>query len=294
MRKIEKRSIDLSTGVDGVNDASLAITHTPLNYIPVGGSNLKHHLAGIDDILASAIGGGTAIDKKKSTVWVNEAVLTVDPTPIDTIRYVRARAFCDSQENWQLEFGVAVTCPSISRTTFTLTLGGVDFGSTSVQPVGVIVDGAQPSIAGWTFGSTLTAGHADASYTGYYFYGSVSLASKPTWADAHLDPTNEFAVTFADNSIPGAKIKNNSISPAKLMEGVDSYTEMTYDTGKLIDVDVWETSGKTTLLVNTHFTYDVDVLVGITKTDYLRETIVEKTFTYDIDGTLLHVVRVAV
>ena len=64
------------------------------------------------------------------------------------------------------------------------------------------------------------------------------------------------------------------------------YRELTYTSGDLTQVDVWEDSGKATKLFTRVLTYTLGNLTQVLTTDNLTSSTQTKILTYDIDGDL--------
>jgi hypothetical protein len=64
------------------------------------------------------------------------------------------------------------------------------------------------------------------------------------------------------------------------------YTEYTYTSGDLTQVDIWETAGKTTKLFTKVLAYTSGNLTSVALTDEVNSNTLTKALTYDVDGNL--------
>ena len=71
------------------------------------------------------------------------------------------------------------------------------------------------------------------------------------------------------------------------------YHEITYTSGNVSSIDIWEDSGKSTKLFTKALTYDGTSgnLTQIVVTDNVNSSTLTKAFTYDIDGNLETITR---
>ena len=71
------------------------------------------------------------------------------------------------------------------------------------------------------------------------------------------------------------------------------YHEITYTSGNVSSIDIWENSGKTTKLFTKALTYDGTTgnLTQIVVTDEVNSSTLTKAFTYDVDGNLETITR---
>jgi hypothetical protein len=71
------------------------------------------------------------------------------------------------------------------------------------------------------------------------------------------------------------------------------YHEITYTSGNVSSIDIWENSGKTTKLFTKALTYDGTTgnLTQIVVTDEVNSSTLTKAFTYDVDGNLQTITR---
>jgi hypothetical protein len=70
------------------------------------------------------------------------------------------------------------------------------------------------------------------------------------------------------------------------------YTEYVYTSGDLTQVNIWETSGKTTKLFTKDLVYTSGNLTSVTITDEISSDTLTKTLVYDGSGDLITVDRV--
>ena len=71
------------------------------------------------------------------------------------------------------------------------------------------------------------------------------------------------------------------------------YHEITYNSGNVSSIDIWENSGKTTKLFTKALTYDGTTgnLTQIVVTDEVNSSTLTKAFTYDVNGNLQTITR---
>ena len=71
------------------------------------------------------------------------------------------------------------------------------------------------------------------------------------------------------------------------------YHEITYTSGNVSSIDIWEDSGKSTKLFTKALTYDGTSgnLTQIVVTDNVNSSTLTKAFTYDVDGNLETITR---
>lgn len=71
------------------------------------------------------------------------------------------------------------------------------------------------------------------------------------------------------------------------------YHEISYTSGNVSSIDIWEDSGKSTKLFTKALTYDGTSgnLTQIVVTDNVNSSTLTKAFTYDVDGNLATITR---
>jgi len=75
-------------------------------------------------------------------------------------------------------------------------------------------------------------------------------------------------------------------------EELDPYSELTYTTGDLTKIEVYNSSSKTTLLTTKDFTYTSGLLTQIVETDEATSGTNTTNLTYDINDILINIEKI--
>ena len=75
-------------------------------------------------------------------------------------------------------------------------------------------------------------------------------------------------------------------------EELDPYSELTYTTGDLTKIEVYNSSSKTTLLTTKDFTYTSGLLTQIVETDEATSGTNTTNLTYDINNILINIEKI--
>lgn len=92
--------------------------------------------------------------------------------------------------------------------------------------------------------------------------------------------------TFSGNVSDDSGNVRNNIDTEFLKAYTTYYTEYTYTSGDLTQVDVWDSAGKTTKLFTKVLAYTTGNLTSVTLTDEVNSNTLTKTLTYDGSGNL--------
>jgi len=121
-------------------------------------------------------------------------------------------------------------------------------------------------------------------------HGSLSGLSDDDHLQYHTDARGD--LRYASLTDFDELVDRNNVEACFNAAYDEAYHELTYSSGDITNVDVWDTDAKVTKLFSKVINYDGDNIDEVIITDEVSSKVLTKTITYDVDGNIETVTKV--